>query len=520
MGGVNWGIITNQPGSGSGGGDASAFVNSFERQQQLAEQRRQFDLNYNLNAQTKDLAERQFERQGKQWNDEFGLRKSADQRQAETHGFDVADRKAKQDEQSLAVFSDLYDAASQAKTPEERNRLLSTVKKMMPSFDPTPWTTDDGWNFGVQRLKKIVDESARKREAQAAATDKTRAEAAEKSAQGRLYDSQAANLDQHWKESPTNPGMLYNQKTGEWKAMGPGGGNGNRALFDKKFAEKAPEFYQKAAGDYATASDTFGITKDLQVLAPHIYSGSMAGAQTEVAKVFNKYVGTNFQGVGPTELFHSLAQKFVGAEGQKYKPLSNSDVAFIEKALPTIGKDPQSLPHIIGAMQTVAARDMLAKQLEMEAYRNGQPPDYVAIKKQLDAQVPSYVERAFGQQQPQGAQQSGLPPRGAQPGMAPPAPVAPAAPAPQAAPRAAAPGTVIPHGQPLPPNMTFDWTPRGFVVRGAAPTGAQAQGGFRAGADTVTQADEQFADQTRADQMPFYDPRKMLMNLKRGPGVF
>lgn len=513
MSGVNWGIITNQP-SGGGGDVSTTFINAFDRQQQRDEQRRQFDLNYDLQLQSKDLQERQFKRQGEQWNQDFGLRKGADQRQAETHKFDMGDRQAKLDERAYGVFADLYDAASQAQTQEERNRLLGAVKKMVPGFDATAWMTEDGWNFGLQRLKKITESQARARDKQVADTDKVKSEAEENRAKSVYMGKQGDALDQHWVESPTNPGMLYNRKTGDTKPMA-GAGNGNKALFDRKFAtDEAPKLFAKASDSYLLSADTYKTTEDLLALAPHIYSGSWAGIQTEAAKIANKYLGANFQSVAPTELFHSLAQKFVGAEGQKYKPLSNSDVAFIEKALPTLGKDPSSLPHILGAMQRIASRDMLAHQMLMESYKNGVAPDMVALKQKLDAQVPSYVDETFGRaRQPQ---QQGQQPGPAQ--MGPPAPAAPAAPAQQpAAPqtRALAPGAVIPHGQAVPPNTTVDWSPQGWVVKGASGQRQNATG-FRAGPDVITAQDEQLA----ADQMPFYDTRKIMHNLRRGPGVF
>ena len=102
-----------------------------------------------------------------------------------------------------------------------------------------------------------------------------------------------------------------------------------------------------------------------------------------------------FTGVAPTEMFHSMGQKFVGIEGQKYKPLSNSDVTFIEKGLPTISKDPRSIPHLLGAMKTVAQRDQMAKSLEMEFLKSGKPPDLNLIKAMVDRAVPSYVEKMY-----------------------------------------------------------------------------------------------------------------------------
>lgn len=517
---VNWGIITNQ--NERGGDSGNAFADSFDKAQQRVEQRRQFDMTYDLQRQAKDLNEKQFglqrdqfNRQGEQWNKEYGLRQGADTRQAETHGFDVADRKAKQGEQSLAIFSDLYEAAAQAKTPEERTRLLSSVKRMVPTFDETPWMTDGGWNIGVQRLKKIADQNERKRAAEAAALDKTTSEAGENRAKAGLYDAQAKNADKHWKESPANPGMLYNEKTGETKPMATGGVSAAQAQFNKHYATtEAPKLYPQAAAAYQAANEKASIAGDLKVLAPQIYAGPGAAVQTEVAKVMNKYLGSNYEGVAPTELFHSLAQAYVGQEGQKYKPLSNSDVVFIEKALPTLGKDPESLPHIIGAIETVAKRDMRYRQLEMETLRTGSPPDPVTLIKQVNAEIPSYVESNFGQERAQ-----------RQPG----APVSPATPAPQAtgapqpqarvmpqpgqdAPRAPV-GTVIPVGRPVPKGATLAWTPQGFVVRGygdADPMATTAD---------AERTNSQVADYEN-DQRSMVDPRRLLHNLRKGPGVF
>jgi hypothetical protein len=117
--------------------------------------------------------------------------------------------------------------------------------------------------------------------------------------------------------------------------------------------------------------------------------------RTEAARALNQMGIANFQGVAPTEVFTSLAQKFVGQEGQKYKPLSNSDITFIERGLANIQKDPTSIPHILGAMEAVAARDRLAKQLELEALRQGRPPDPGIIRDAVNQRVPSYVEQTF-----------------------------------------------------------------------------------------------------------------------------
>lgn len=196
----------------------------------------------------------------------------------------------------------------------------------------------------------------------------------------------------HFKAGET--GGFVDPRTQSFKPVN-GSGDSTQAAFDAKFAEKAPEFYVKAQADYAAANDAHQTASDMERLVPHIYSGTWSGIQTETAKLLNSRLGANFSKVAPTELFRSLAQKFVGQEGHKYKPLSNLDITFIERGLPNIQKDPTSIPHIVGAMKTVAAREQLAKQLELQVLRTGKPPDPAAIQKIVDEQIPSYVTSMF-----------------------------------------------------------------------------------------------------------------------------
>ena len=136
--------------------------------------------------------------------------------------------------------------------------------------------------------------------------------------------------------------VITDRRTGEYRTIDPSGENAAKAKFDREYAKKAPEYFRTAQEGYTSATQASQTAKDMELLLPHIYSGTWAGAQTEVAKFLNSRFGTNWQGVAPTELFGSLAQQFVGQEGQKYKPLSNSDITFIERGLPNIQKDRDS----------------------------------------------------------------------------------------------------------------------------------------------------------------------------------
>lgn len=188
MSGVNWGIITNQPSGGSQGLD---FGNAFavtlkeqsarEREQrQSDEQKRQFDLSFGLQKQNAD-------RQAEQ----LGLAKNADARAAESHGLEKEDRQAKIEDRHLQILSELSDLTDEAKTPEERQRLLRGVKTMIPGFNAEPWLTDDGWRIGTARLKRMKEGMARKLEAEAAALAKTQSEARENNAKARNLDVQS-----------------------------------------------------------------------------------------------------------------------------------------------------------------------------------------------------------------------------------------------------------------------------------------------------------------------------------------
>lgn len=188
MSGVNWGIITNQPSGGSQGLDfGNAFAVTLEKQaarereqRQSDEQKRQFDLSFGLQKQTAD-------RQAEQ----LGLAKNADARAAEVHGLEKEDRQAKLEDRHLQIFSELSDLAKEAKTPEERQRLLKGIKTMIPGFNAEPWMTEDGWRIGSERLRRIAEAGARKREAEAAALAKTQSEAAENNAKARNLDVQS-----------------------------------------------------------------------------------------------------------------------------------------------------------------------------------------------------------------------------------------------------------------------------------------------------------------------------------------
>jgi hypothetical protein len=211
--------------------------------------------------------------------------------------------------------------------------------------------------------------------------------------------------------------IVRNRETGAYEAV-QGGASDPQARFEKEFAkEQAPKMFVKASESYAAARDASNLAADMEAIAPHIISGTWAGASTAVKQFLNTHApGVNFKEVGPTQLFISLGQKFVGAEGQKYRPLSNADITFIERGLPNIQKDPSSLPLILKAMQSASDREAMFRDLEMRALKSGKPPDYERIINQVNKTLPSFAQQYAAQL---GAGKPGAAAQGGRQGAAP-----------------------------------------------------------------------------------------------------
>jgi hypothetical protein len=319
--------------------------------------------------------------------------------------------------EALTRFSSLLGEAMSPAEFEQAKRIAGQFGAKFDAYTDPDWQRSRdrirlATNYEAQKLKRELDQRE-----QRAKISKTEAE--------------AASLDQSWATEPSLPGYIFNRKTGEVRPIAVGAGSDPMygPVLARKWAEtEGPKAITEASKKYADASDVAQTAQDMNTLIPFIYSGSWGGIQGYAAAVANKYLGTGFRGVAPTQLFESLKQKFVGIEGQKYKPLSNSDIEFIEKGLPTVGKDPDGMRHILGAMEVVAQREMLARELEMQWMRQrGTPPDQVVIQALVDARIPSYVEKTFKRKLDQNPPPPSPPsPPGPQPAASPPLPRPPA----------------------------------------------------------------------------------------------
>lgn len=191
--------------------------------------------------------------------------------------------------------------------------------------------------------------------------------------------------------------LLYDSRTKQWITPPGGAQSQTQAIFDKKFAEKAPELLEKSAQAYADADSMVGSIRELSAIAPYAETG-WGQEQVLALRKMGARLGLDVSDkVAPTELFRSLSQNFVLQAAQKLKPLSNSDVQFVQRGLATIESDPSTLKSLLPGMDAVAKRSALGQKLQMDALRRGQVPDYVAIAKTVDEQIPSPIVQEYGQ---------------------------------------------------------------------------------------------------------------------------
>lgn len=321
---------------------------------------------------------------------------------------------------ALAMAEAVTPIAAAAQTPEEFNHFLDVAQSRGVDVskyrfqDPAQWQRSQKQfllehNYEAAMIKKQMTQM----EFRKAAAD---AASAEKKATSGDY---AVN---------SKTGQLYSQVTGQPPAgslpVDAAGGGANTPAaqaFSMNYAEKeAPKNFTESAKSFNDAREASGALNDMAALVPKIKTGFGAEERLMVQKLGN-WLGVQVDpSVANTETFQALSQKAVITLAGKLKPLSNSDIVFVQKAVASINSDPSTLMTLLPQLQAVAARSQLAAQMEMQYLRQGMPPDVVAIAQEVEARIPSPIQQAAsgpqsapGGQMPQPGTQ---PPPGQQPG--------------------------------------------------------------------------------------------------------
>lgn len=173
-------------------------------------------------------------------------------------------------------------------------------------------------------------------------------------------------------------------------------GSDTQKIFDEKYAEKAPDLLEKSGAAYGDANGMVSSVKELAAIAPFAETGFGQEQVLALRKMGARFGLDVSDKVAPTELFRALSQNFVLQAAQKLKPLSNSDVAFVQKGLATIESDPSTLKTLLPGMQAIAERQALVEQKRMEYLSRGKPPPMEQILRDVDAKIPSPIIEQFG----------------------------------------------------------------------------------------------------------------------------
>lgn len=164
----------------------------------------------------------------------------------------------------------------------------------------------------------------------------------------------------------------------------------------------------------ATAAQTHQATvanvDRLLQIAPQAYVGANAQTRTNIANVLQSLgVPSGFilqnQNLSATQLLQQGLAQFIGTEAEKYKPISNSDIAFIQSTVANPNMTRESLMEALRVARVVAQRHAAYEEARAQLYLRS--PNAPALLPQLAARIiDAFPSPVMGQPQgqPQGQQ--------------------------------------------------------------------------------------------------------------------
>lgn len=219
-----------------------------------------------------------------------------------------------------------------------------------------------------------------------------------------------------------------NNPNGRWAPPPPNQGGLDRKVQENYAKEHAAKQAIESGKQYSDAQNTLRSVADLRQLQDLARTGSLSEFRQLAARMGSTFGLTTDKmndRTAATELFKALSQQFVVSQAQSLKPLSDSDIKFIQQGVAQVERDPRTLQVMLPVLARVAERQAMTHDLIRKSAMRGVMPDLGAIEAHVNEQLPSVI----GQQFPQlggtrVAPGSGMP-RSAAPG----APTTPGAPA-------------------------------------------------------------------------------------------
>lgn len=229
------------------------------------------------------------------------------------------------------------------------------------------------------------------------------ADTAEKLASANYKNSQSEQ-SKYVANDPTKP--LLNTRTGQYAPMPPNMTSENpyEATARKKQAEMAPAEFKASMEASNNANNMLNTASSMKLLIQEANVGKFSELRTDTQQVLRQF-GFGQKDwddrIARTQLLKGLLAPLVGQLGKEFKPLSNSDVAFITKAAGDPTLSPDTLKHIAGALEAEAKRQIIYHGLISKQLEKGQFPNYATASELARQRVPSYYDSMFGQKRDQ-----------------------------------------------------------------------------------------------------------------------
>jgi len=145
-----------------------------------------------------------------------------------------------------------------------------------------------------------------------------------------------------------------------------------------------------AAAAAQTHQSTIANVDRLLQIAPQAYVGATAATRTSIANVLQSLgVPPGFmlqnQSLSATQLLQQGLAQFIGTEAEKYKPISNSDITFIQSTVANPNMTRESLMNALGVARIMAQRHAAYEAARAELFLR--TPNAPAMLPQLAARI-------------------------------------------------------------------------------------------------------------------------------------
>lgn len=181
---------------------------------------------------------------------------------------------------------------------------------------------------------------------------------------------------------------VMNARTGEIKPPSQTGVNTQR-IADEAYAKDSAKLLNTSVESADNARSMVGNIREMKALSDNMYTGALADQRLAAAKI-GRMLGLDFDPlkISNSEQFQGKMQEFVLTAAQKLKPLSNSDITFVEKGMPGLARDPSTIGPMLESMERIAQRNILIEKYRQGYYSQGKRPDNEAIEARVDKEIP------------------------------------------------------------------------------------------------------------------------------------